>query len=72
MVNIILGQEAIVELIQADLPEKSNSRAGTNNQRSGKLERRMLNDLKVHDMAKLGEPGASERAAKLMVEKLNQ
>jgi lipid-A-disaccharide synthase len=69
LVNIILGREAIVELIQADFTLKKVVHELERIINDPENEKRMLNDYKDM-MAKLGEPGASKRAAELMVEKL--
>ena len=69
LVNIILGREAVTELIQADFTLKKVV------QELGKIlndpenEQRMLADYREM-MIKLGEPGASKHAAELMVSKL--
>ena len=69
LVNIILGREAIVELIQSDFTLKKVVRELERILDDSANERRMLDDYKEM-MIKLGEPGASKRAASLMVEKL--
>ena len=69
LVNIILGREAVKELIQWNFTLKKvveELRRILNNPEN---EKRMLDDYKEM-MIKLGEPGASERAAGLMVRKL--
>ncbi len=69
LVNIILGREAVVELIQADFTLKKVIRELNKILHDPENEKRMLADY--HDMMiKLGEPGASKRAAGLMVGKL--
>jgi lipid-A-disaccharide synthase len=71
LVNIILGREAIVELIQADFTLKKVVRELERIISDPDNEQRMLKDYKDM-MVKLGEPGASQRAARLMVEKLKR
>lgn len=71
LVNIILGREAVVELIQGDFTLKKVVHEMERIARNPENEKRMLKDYKDM-MAKLGEPGASKRAAGLMVEKLKQ
>ena len=69
LVNIILGREAVTELIQSDFTLKkvvSELEKILNNPEN---EKRMLDDYRDM-MIKLGEPGASKRAAGLMVSKL--
>ena len=69
LVNIILGREAVTELIQSDFTLKkvvSELEKILNNPEN---EKRMLDDYRDM-MIKLGEPGASKRAAGLMVGKL--
>lgn len=69
LVNIILGREAVKELIQADFTLKKVVHELEQILLNPENEKRMLNDYRDM-MAKLGEPGASKRAARLMVEKL--
>lgn len=69
LVNIILNREAVTELIQSDFTRKkvvSELEKILNNPEN---EKRMLADY-AEMMKLLGEPGASKRAASLMVEKL--
>ena len=69
LVNIILGREAVVELIQADFTLKKVVHELKRIILDPENEKRMLADY--HDMMiKLGDPGASKRAAGLMVSKL--
>ena len=69
LVNIILGREAVAELIQSDFTLKNVIGELNKIVHNPENEKRMLSDY--HDMMiKLGEPGASKRAAVLMVEKL--
>lgn len=69
LVNIILGREAVTELIQSDFTLKNVVAELEKIVRNPANEQRMLNDYR--DMRiKLGEPGASKRAAELMVKKL--
>lgn len=69
LVNIILGREAVVELIQADFTLKKVVGELERILHDPENEQRMLADYRDM-MAKLGEPGASKRAAGLMVRKL--
>jgi len=69
LVNIILGREAVVELIQADFTLKNVISELERILNNPENERRMLADYRDM-MIKLGEPGASKRAAGLMVSKL--
>ena len=69
LVNIILGREAVVELIQSDFNLKNVVDEMRKILQNPEYEKRMLADYKDM-MIKLGEPGASKRAAVLMVEKL--
>jgi len=71
LVNIILGHEGVVELIQGDFTLKKVVLELERIVRNPANEKRMLNDYKDM-MVKLGESGASKRTASLMVEKLNQ
>ncbi len=71
LVNIILGREGVVELIQGDFTLKKVVYELGRIVRNPENEKRMLSDYKDM-MVKLGDPGASKRAAGLMVEKLNQ
>ena len=69
LVNIILGREAVTELIQSDFTVKKVVRELDKIVNHPENEKRMLADYA--DMMKLmGVPGASKRAAGLMVEKL--
>jgi len=69
LVNIILGKEAVTELIQWDFTLKKVVHELEKIIRDPQNEKRMLADY--HEMMiKLGEPGASKRAAELMVKKL--
>lgn len=71
LVNIILGREAVTELIQSDFTLKNVVNELKKIIYDRKNEKRMLADY--HDMmVKLGEPGASKRAAELMVSLLVQ
>ena len=69
LVNIILGREAVTELIQSDFTLKNVVRELKNILEYPENEKRMLADYKDM-MIKLGEQGASKRAASLMVTKL--
>jgi len=69
LVNIILGREAVVELIQSDFKLKKVISELKNILENPEYEKRMLDDYRDM-MVKLGEPGASVRAARLMVDKL--
>lgn len=70
LVNIILGREAVAELIQSDFTLKNVVTELKKILHNPENEKRILADY--HDMMiKLGEPGASKRAAVLMVRKLN-
>jgi len=71
LVNIILGREAVTELIQSDFTLKKVVAELKRILHDPENEKRMLADYREM-MIKLGEPGASKRAASLMVEKLNQ
>lgn len=71
LVNIILGREGVVELIQGDFTLKKVVFELERIVRNPENEKRMLSDYKDM-MVKLGESGASKRAASLMVKKLNQ
>lgn len=69
LVNIILGREAVTELIQSDFTLKKVVQELKKILDDPENEKRMLADYQ--DMLiKLGEPGASKRAAGLMVSKL--
>jgi lipid-A-disaccharide synthase len=70
LVNIILGREAVVELIQADFTLKNVISELGKILNDPENEKRMLADYRDM-MIKLGDPGASKRAAELMVSKLN-
>lgn len=71
LVNIILGREAVTELIQSDFTLRNVVKELTKIVQNPEYEARMLSDYR--DMrAKLGEPGASKRAAELMVKKLKR
>jgi lipid-A-disaccharide synthase len=69
LVNIILGREAVSELIQSDFTLKNVVSELKKILDDPGNEKRMLADYKDM-MIKLGEPGASKRAATLMVSKL--
>jgi lipid-A-disaccharide synthase len=71
LVNIILGREAVVELIQADFTLKKVVNELGRIIHDPENEKRMLADYRDM-MIKLGEPGASKRAAGLMVGKLKE
>lgn len=70
LVNIILGREAVSELIQSDFTLKNVISELNKIVYDPDNEKRMLDDYREM-MIKLGEPGASKRAAELMVRKLN-
>lgn len=69
LVNIILGREAVSELIQSDFTLKKVVGELKKILYDPENEKRMLADYRDM-MIKLGEPGASKRAAGLMVSKL--
>ena len=69
LVNIILNKEAVSELIQSDFTLKNVISELNKIVHDPENEKRMLDDYREM-MIKLGEPGASKRAAELMVEKL--
>jgi len=69
LVNIILGREAVAELIQSDFTLKKVVHELGKILQDPENEKRMLKDYSDM-MIKLGEPGASKRAAELMVRKL--
>ena len=69
LVNIILGREAVSELIQSDFTLKNVVHELEKILHDPENEKRMLADYRDM-MIKLGEPGASKRAAGLMVSKL--
>ena len=69
LVNIILGREAVTELIQSDFTGKKIVLELEKILNDQVNEKRMLADYREM-MIKLGEPGASKRAAELMVSKL--
>jgi lipid-A-disaccharide synthase len=69
LVNIILGREAVVELIQSDFTLKKVVEELKKIIFNQENKNRILADYKEM-MIKLGEPGASKRAAELMVKKL--
>ena len=69
LVNIILGREAVVELIQADFTLKKVVLELGKILHDPENEKRMLADYSDM-MVKLGEAGASKRAAGLMVSKM--
>jgi len=69
LVNIILGREAVVELIQSDFTLKKVVHELKRILLDPENEKRMLADYSDM-MIKLGEAGASKRAAGLMVSKL--
>lgn len=69
LVNIILGREAVSELIQSDFSLKKLVHELKRILHDPENEKRMLADYREM-MIKLGEPGASKRTAELMVGKL--
>jgi lipid-A-disaccharide synthase len=69
LVNIILGREAVSELIQSDFSLKKLVYELKRILHDPENEKRMLADYREM-MIKLGEPGASKRTAELMVSKL--
>jgi len=69
LVNIILEKEAVKELIQWDFTIKKVVHELKNILHNPENEKRMLADYRDM-MIRLGEPGASKRAAGLMVSKL--
>ncbi|MBA4410127.1 MAG: lipid-A-disaccharide synthase [Bacteroidota bacterium] len=69
LVNIILGREAVTELIQSDFTLKNVVHELKKILHDPENEKRMLADYREM-MIKLGEPGASKKAAGLMVSKL--
>ncbi len=71
LVNIILGREAVTELIQSDFTLQNVIAELKKILFNPENEKRMLKDYKDM-MIKLGEPGASKRAAVLMVQKLKK
>lgn len=71
LVNIILGREAVVELIQSDFTLKKVISELGKIVRDPENERRILSDY-AEMMQRLGEPGASKRAAWMMVGKLQE
>jgi lipid-A-disaccharide synthase len=71
LVNIILEKEAVKELIQWNFTLKNVVYELGNLLNNSENEKRMLADYREM-MIKLGEPGASKRAAELMVSKLKQ
>lgn len=71
LVNIILGREAVTELIQSDFTKKKIVIELEKILNDPENEKRMLADY-CDMMVKLGEPGASKRAAGLMVSKLKK
>jgi lipid-A-disaccharide synthase len=70
LVNIILQKEAVKELIQSDFTLKNIVSELNKIVHDPENEKRMLEDYREM-MIKLGESGASKRAAKLMVSKLH-
>jgi len=70
LVNIILGKEAVQELIQSDFKLDKIVAELKRIVYDPEYEKRMLADYQEM-MIKLGEPGASKRAAELMVKKLH-
>jgi len=70
LVNIILEREAVKELIQWDFTLIKVIQELRNILHNSENEKRMLADYREM-MIKLGDPGASKRAAELMVEKLS-
>ncbi|MBV5314653.1 MAG: lipid-A-disaccharide synthase [Prolixibacteraceae bacterium] len=71
LVNIILGREAVAELIQSDFTLKNVIDELKKILLDPENEKRMLTDYKDM-MVKLGDAGASKRAAVLMVNKLKK
>ena len=71
LVNIILGREAVAELIQSDFTLKNVIGELKKILLDPENEKRMLADYKDM-MVKLGDVGASKRAAVLMVNKLKK
>ena len=69
LVNIILKREAVTELIQSDFTLENIVSEVNKIVRDPEHEKRMLADYREM-MVLLGDKGASERAAKLMVSKL--
>ena len=69
LVNIILGREAVIELIQSDFTLEKIANELRKILHNAEYEKRMLQDYRDM-MIRLGEPGASKRAAGLMVSKL--
>ncbi len=69
LVNITLGREAVVELIQSDFNLKNMVAEMKKILQNPEYEKRMLADYQDM-MIKLGQPGASKRTAELMVRKL--
>ncbi|MDO9039812.1 MAG: lipid-A-disaccharide synthase, partial [Bacteroidota bacterium] len=69
LVNIILKKEAVAELIQSDFTLKNVISELNKIVHDPENEKRMLDDYREM-MILLGEPGASKRAAGLMVGKL--
>lgn len=69
LVNIILGREAVTELIQSDFTLKNVVSELKKIVSNPENVRRMLADYREMRI-KLGEPGASKRAAELMLQKL--
>lgn len=69
LVNIILGKEAVQELIQSDFKLDKIVAELKRIVYDPEYEKRMLADYQEM-MIKLGEPGASKRTAELMVKKL--
>jgi lipid-A-disaccharide synthase len=69
LVNIILGREAVKELIQWDFTLEKVITELKKILNDPENEKRMLDDY-MEMMIKLGDPGASKRAAGLMVAKL--
>ena len=70
LVNIIMKREAVTELIQSDFTLGNIVSEVNKIVRDPEHEKRMLADYREM-MVLLGDKGASERAAKLMVSKLN-
>jgi len=69
LVNIILGREAVIELIQSDFSLKNVVSEMNKILHDKEYAKRMLADYQEM-MIKLGESGASKRTADLMVRKL--
>jgi lipid-A-disaccharide synthase len=70
LVNLILDRKVVAELIQYKFTANTLSRELAPLLPNGEARSRMLNDYKEL-LARVGPPGASDRAAALMVENLN-